>query len=337
MRLSILDQSPIRKGGTPQEALRASIELAQAAERLGYTRYWVAEHHNSPTLAGSAPELLVALIAEHTSRIRVGSGGVMLTHYSPLKVAELFRWLETLHPGRIDMGLGRAPGTDQQTARALKHGPGALPLEAYPQQVADLLGYLTNSLPMDHRYRGVQASPVAHTVPVPWLLGSSGDSAEVAAELGTAFSFAHFISPDGGQRVVERYRQRFRPSPWLDEPLVNIGVSALCAESAEEARRLGMSRHLMRLRWMQDAADGVPTVEEALSTSYTADELDYLRFQQRLGLEGDPEAVREAIEDIATSYGVDEVMVVTITHHYADRLRSYELLAAVCGLVSDAG
>ena len=177
---------------------------------------------------------------------------------------------------------------------------------------------------------------MAHTVPVPWLLGSSGDSAEVAAELGTAFSFAHFISPDGGQRVVDRYRQRFRPSPWLDQPLVNIGVSALCADTAEEARRLGMSRHLMRLRWTQDAADGVPSPEEALSTTYTAAELDYIRFQQRLGLEGEPQEVREGLVSLAASYGVDEVMVVTITHDYADRLRSYELLAAACGLVSDA-
>jgi len=332
MRLSVLDQSPIRQGGGAQEALRASIELAQAADRLGYTRYWVAEHHNTRTMAGSAPELLIPLLAEHTSRIRIGSGGVMLTHYSPLKVAELFRWLEALHPGRIDMGLGRAPGSDQQTARALKHGPGALPLEAYPQQVADLLGYLTNSLPMSHPFRGVEATPIARSMPVPWLLGSSGDSAEVAAELGTAFSFAHFINPDGGQRIVERYRQRFQPSPWLSEPLVNIGVSALCANTAEEARRLGLSRHLMRLRWLKGAADGVPSVEEALSTSYTEPELDYIRFQQRLGLEGEPEAVRDAIIELAASYGVDEVMVVTITHHYADRLRSYELLAAACGL-----
>jgi luciferase family oxidoreductase group 1 len=328
MRLSILDQSPIRAGGTTREAVLATIELAQAAERLGYTRYWVAEHHNSSTLASASPEILIGQIAAVTSSIRVGSGGVMLTHYAALKVAETFRMLETLHPGRIDMGLGRAPGSDGLTAAALRHGPGALPLEAYPDQVADTIGYLMGDLPEGHPFTGVRASPRGPGMPEPWLLGSSWDSAEFARQLGLGFSFAHFISPDGGPKVVADYRAGFQPSPWLREPKVSVGVSAIVAETDEEAHRIGMSRHLMRLRRQQGRSSaGVPSIEEALSTEFTEPELDYIRYQQSLALEGSPERVRDGLLELAALYEADELIVVTVTHDYHDRLRSYELLA----------
>ncbi len=337
MQLSILDQSPIRAGGTAREAVLATIELAKAADRLGYTRYWLAEHHNSSTLASASPEILIAQIAAVTSRIRVGSGGVMLTHYAALKVAETFRMLETLHPGRIDLGLGRAPGSDGLTAAALRNGPGALPLEAYPQQVADTVGYLVGDLPEGHPFSAVRASPRGPGVPETWLLGSSWDSAHFAAELGLAFSFAQFISPDGGPRVVADYRKRFKPSPWLSEPRVTVGVSALVAETDEEAHRIGMSRHLMRLRRQQGrSSPGVPTIEDALNTAYSEPELDYIRYQQSLSLEGSPERVREGLLAIAAEYETDELIVVTITHDYADRLRSYELLAQAFDLPVDA-
>ncbi|MEZ4502376.1 MAG: LLM class flavin-dependent oxidoreductase [Dehalococcoidia bacterium] len=334
LKLGILDQSPIRKGGTPREALLATLELAQAADRFGYERYWLAEHHNSGTLASASPELLIGPIAASTSRIRVGSGGVMLTHYSALKVAETFRMLETLYPGRIEMGLGRAPGSDQLTARALAHGPGALPLEAYPDQVMDVLSFMSNEVPDDHPFAGVRATPTGDAMPVPWLLGSAYDSARFAAELGLGFSFAQFISPDGGQRVVREYREQFQPSPFLDKPLVSIGVHALCADTDEEAHRLGMSRHLMRLRRAQGrrSEGGVPSPEEALAVEFNEPELDYIRYQQSLALEGGPERVREGLLAIADEYEVDDVIVLTITHDYAARLRSYELIAEALGL-----
>jgi luciferase family oxidoreductase group 1 len=336
LRLGIVDQSPIRAGGTAREALLATIELAKAADRLGYSRYWVAEHHNSTTLASATPEVLIPLLASNTSRIHVGSGGVMLTHYSALKVAEQFRMLETLFPGRIDMGLGRAPGSDGRTNQALALGPGALPLEAYPRQVADVVAYMTNTIPATHPFHGIRATPASEGMPIPWLLGSAYDSARFAAEQGLAFSFAHFISPDGGQRVVQEYRDAFRPSALLAEPLVNVGVAALCADTDEEAHRIGMSRHLMRLRRAEGRQSiGVPTIEEALSADFTEPERDYIAYQQSLAVEGSPERVRAGLQAIAADYGVDELLVVTITHDYADRLRSYELLAQAFELTRD--
>jgi luciferase family oxidoreductase group 1 len=333
LRLGILDQSPIRKGGTAREALLATIELAQAADRLGYTRYWVAEHHNSRTLASASPELLIPPIAASTSRIRVGSGGVMLTHYSALKVAETFRMLEALYPGRIEMGLGRAPGSDRITAAALAHGPGALPLEAYPDQVIDVLRFMTGEMPEDHPFAAVRATPAGEAVPAPWLLGSAYDSARFAAELGLGFSFAHFISPDGGQRVVKEYRERFQPSPFLAEPRVSIGIAALCADTDEDAHRIGMSRHLMRLRRTQGRSEGgVPSPEEALATEFSEPELEYIRYQQSLALEGGPERVAAGLSALADEYETDDLIIVTITHDYRDRLRSYELIAREFGL-----
>ncbi|MGE0227888.1 MAG: LLM class flavin-dependent oxidoreductase [Dehalococcoidia bacterium] len=336
-RVGILDQSPIRRGGSPREALEATLELAEAADRLGYARYWVAEHHNTPTLASASPELLIPLIASRTERIRVGSGGVMLTHYSSLKVAETFRMLETLFPGRIDMGLGRAPGSDRRTAAALQHGPGALPLEAYPEQVRDVLRYMRDEVPEGHPFHGIRAVPVGPSMPVPWLLGSAYDSARFAAEQGLPFSFAHFISPAGGPKVVEAYREQFRPSAVCAEPLVNVGVAALCAETDADAHRIGLSRHLMRLRREQGRAEGgVPSIEEALRTEFTEPEIDYIRYQQSLTFEGNPVRVAEGLRELAGEYGVDEVLVVTITHDYRDRLRSYELLAEAMDLRGNA-
>ncbi len=333
LRLSVLDQSPIRAGGTPREALLATIELARAADRLGFTRYWLAEHHNSRTLASASPEVLIPMVASVTQRIRVGSGGVMLTHYSALKVAEQFRMLETLFPGRIDLGLGRAPGSDGITANALRHGPGALPLDAYPLQVADVLAYMGDEIPEGHRFRGVRAIPTGDSMPAPWLLGSAYDSAQFAAQAGVGFAFAQFISPDGGQQIVRAYRDQFRPSASLAEPRVIVATPALCAETDEEAHRIGLSRHLMRLRRAEGRPSvGIPTIEEALNTTFTEPELDYIRYQQSLTVEGSPERVRQGLLDLAAEYEVAEIMVVTITHDYAHRMRSYELLSEAFGL-----
>ena len=207
MILGVLDQSPIRSGASPADAIQETLVLAEHADRLGYSRYWLAEHHSSGGLAGTAPEVLIGQVAARTSRIRVGSGGVMLSHYSPLKVAESFRVLEALFPGRIDLGIGRAPGSDQRTARALRYGPGGVPLEHFPQQLADLIGFLHDELPAGHPFQGVRAMPAGPTAPPLWILGSSGDGAALAAHFGTAFSFAHFINAVGGVEATQAYRE----------------------------------------------------------------------------------------------------------------------------------
>jgi luciferase family oxidoreductase group 1 len=230
--LGVLDQSPIRKGGTPREAVLATIELARAVEGFGYSRYWLAEHHNSRTLASASPEILIPPVAAATERIRVGSGGVMLTHYAALKVAEQFRMLETLYPGRIDLGLGRAPGSDRLTAAALHHGPGALPLEAYPQQVTDVLRYMTGEVPGDHPFHGIRATPAGPSMPEPWLLGSAYDSAHYAAELGL------------GLRLRAVHQSRRRPAGRARLPRA-LPALALPRGAACHPRRL---RHLRRDR-----------------------------------------------------------------------------------------
>src|SRR6202453_3899874 len=249
MRLSVLDQSPIRKGGTPADAVAETIALAKACEALGYHRYWLAEHHNTNSFAGSCPEILIARVAAETKSIRVGSGGVMLSHYSPLKVAEQFRMLETLTPGRIDLGLGRAPGTDQRTSQALQAGPQGWSIDAFPSQVHLLRQFLDDAsgghpLPEDHPYRGIHANPRGVGRPEMWLLGSGVHSAVYAAELGLPFSHAHFISPEGSEEACETYQHRFNPSAWCEKQTISMGVAALTAATEEDARLLAASRNL---------------------------------------------------------------------------------------------
>ena len=331
--LSVLDQSPIRRGGTPRQALLESMELAEAADRLGYHRYWIAEHHNSSGLASASPEILIAGIAARTQNIRVGSGGVMLTHYSALKVAEQFRMLEALHPGRIDLGVGRAPGSDTRTMHALSHGPGKLPLEAYPDQLMDLYGWLSGDMPPGHPFGDVRAMPAGDTMPELWVLGSSGTSAIYASELGFGFCFAHFIQQDGGEAAVQNYRDRFEPSPAWPRPAASIAVSATVAETDEEAEYLSWSRwgwRLMGQRGMR--GDGIPSPEEAMAFEYTAPERDYLEFAKSRSIYGSPARVADRLAQLGEAFGVDELIVVTITHDFRARVRSYELLADAFGV-----
>jgi luciferase family oxidoreductase group 1 len=329
LTLSVLDQSPIRAGGTPAQAIAESIELAMAADRLGFHRYWLAEHHASDGLAGTAPEILIPRIAQETRHLRVGSGGVMLSHYSSLKVAETFRVLEALYPGRIDLGIGRAPGSDQRTAMALQHGPGALGIEHFPQQIADLLGYLGGGLPADHPFYGVKAQPEGPTAPQVWLLGSSDQSAAYAAHFGTAFSFAHFINDRGGPEVMDAYRRHFRPTSPGSSPRGSIGVFVLCADTEAAARRLASSRDLWRLRLDHGVLGPIPSVDEAISYPYTERDLARIAFHRRRQVVGAPERVRAELEELAGRYGVDEVVAVSICHEFRARVRSYELLAEV--------
>jgi luciferase family oxidoreductase group 1 len=336
VKLSVLDQSPVPTGVRPEDALRNTIDLARATERFGYTRYWLAEHHNTRGLAGPAPEVMVATVAAATERIRVGSGGVMLPHYSSLKVAEQFRVLEALHPGRIDLGIGRAPGGDPMSAAALR-----IPTpegDRFPNQVQDLIGFLEDRLDPRHPFARVRATPEpSDGVPPVWLLGSSDYSAAVAAVLGTGFSFAHFINPAGGEQVVAEYRASFRPSPSFPRPAASVGVNVMCAETTEEAIRLASSVRLWRRRLRRGDPGPVPTIEEAVAElGDRARELP--RDDERRLAIGNPDEVRVQLEELAERYGVDELVVLTICHDHAARVRSYELLAEAFDLgVSQAG
>jgi luciferase family oxidoreductase group 1 len=336
MKLSVLDQSPVRSDGSASEAVAETIQLAKACESWGYHRYWLAEHHNTGSFAGSCPEILIARVAAETKAIRVGSGGVMLTHYSPLKVAEQFRMLEILSPGRIDLGLGRAPGSDQRTARALQAGPQAWDIDAFPSQVYLLRQFLDDAagepLPDEHPYRGIHATPMGPTRPEMWLLGSGIHSAVFAGELGIPFSHAHFISAEGSEEACETYRKRFKPSAWCQTPRLSMGVAALAAETEEEARRLSASRNLWVVRLLTGRPIAFPPPEEALGYPFTEQEKALLENIEARSTVGTPEFVRKKLTAIAERHGAEELVVVTITYDAASRLKSYELLAQEFGL-----
>ena len=327
LALGVLDQSPISAGATATEALQQTLELARTADRLGYARYWVAEHHNTTGLAGPAPEVLVASIAATTESIRVGSGGVMLPHYSALKVAETFRLLEALHPGRIDLGIGRAAGGDQLTSAMLRR-PAAQ--EDFPEQMQALIGFLSDANPRA-RVRAIP-QPDDGGAPELWLLGSSDYSALCAAHFGAAFSFAHFINPELGPSVAKAYRERFVASRRLGAPRLGVGVSVLCADSEAEARRLAQSIALWRLRLERGDPGPVPSVEEAESYPYSDAERERTAHAARRLIVGAPEQVRSQLLDLASFYGADELTLLTLCHDPAARRRSYELVAEAFAL-----
>jgi luciferase family oxidoreductase group 1 len=335
LRLSVLDQSPIRKGGTAAQAVAESLELAQLCDRLGYLRYWVAEHHSSEALAGSAPEVLIARIAGLTQRLRVGSGGVMLPHYSAYKVAEQFRMLETLFPGRIDLGVGRAPGSDQRTMRILQEGKTNHSADQYPYQVRDLVSWLHDAVPATHPGHGVQAQPLGESAPDVWLLGSSDDSAALAAHFGLPFCFAHFINPEGGDGVTRAYRAHFKPSALYPLPMPMMAISVLCADTDEEADCLAKSREVWAMRLRTTGNPGpVPSVEEALEAAQEPRAQHWLASLRRRSVVGSPKKVRAGLEDHARNYEVDDIMMVTICFDFEARKRSYALLAKEFGLAS---
>jgi luciferase family oxidoreductase group 1 len=321
--LSVLDQSPISEGSTGADALRNSIDLARHTETLGYERYWVAEHHGTPMLASAAPEILIAEIAAATSRIRVGSGGVMLPHYSPLKVAEVFSMLAALHPGRVDLGIGRAPGTDPHTMFALQRDRRQVSPDDFPEQLAELLALLEGTLPPDHPFLRLTALPGGSERPEVWLLGSSPQSAIWAGELGLPYSFADFINPKGAE-IAQLYRDRFRPSARRETPWVAAAVSTICAETDEEAQRLASSARMAIAYLHAGRLIPVPTVEKALAFLATHD----LAPSGRRAVVGDPHGVRAGLDEVGREYGADELMLVTITYEHAVRRRSYELVAA---------
>jgi luciferase family oxidoreductase group 1 len=332
LRLGVVDQSPVRTGGTAADAVRETLELARRAERLGYTRYWLAEHHSTNSFAGSSPAVLIPAVAAATRDMRVGSGGVMLSHYSPLQVAENFRMLETLFPGRIDLGVGRAPGGDARTTLALQYGRGGVGIENFPRQVEDLIGWTTDGFEEGHPWRRVRAMPRAPTAPELWMLGSGGSSAFYAAQLGCGYSFAQFISGEDGAALVRQYQDRFQPSPRRSAPAASVGLGVICAETEAEAQRLAASLELWRRRIMRGQDRGIPSPDEALA------EMGASYVPPRLGedgarmIAGDPGQVRGELLRTAERYGVDELMIVTVTHDWAARVRSYELVAETMGL-----
>ncbi len=337
MRLSVLDQSPVSEGGTGADALRNTLDLARLADELGYHRYWVAEHHGGPMLASASPEALIGPIATVTGRIRVGSGGVMLPHYSPFKVAETFTVLAALFPGRIDLGIGRAAGTDPLTTFALQRDRRDAAPDDFPQQLPELLAYFDDSLPADHPFaRLAEILPGRPELPVPWLLGSSPQSAIWAAQLGLPYAFADFINP-GGAAIAAEYRRRFSAERDLAAPLTAVACWVLCADSDEEAARLASSSRMTLTLLRRGQLIPVPPPEKALE--FLASEGKPLNGQLagRRGIVGSPETVRAGVERIASEYGAEEVIVVTITHDHDARRRSYELLAEAMGLQRETG
>ncbi len=329
--LSVLDQSPIAEGMTATQALHNSLDLAARCDALGYHRYWVAEHHASVGLAGCAPEALIGPLALRTQRIRLGSGGIMLPHYSPFKVAETFSMLAALAPDRIDLGLGRAPGTDGRTSYALQRDRSRqMAVQDFPQQLAELLAYLGDGLPEDHPF-----APLKHSLPsgggqvVPWMLGSSTDSAAWAAEVGMPYCIADFINSDGVPQS-ELYRRAFRPSRWLDKPYLMVATWAIAAETRQRAEELATPARMMFAHLLQNKLIPVPSVETALAWA----EGKPVFSRNRRTVLGTGADVKEELDQVVRLYGADELMLVNIMPDHAARVRSYELVAEAWGLES---
>ncbi|MEV4971625.1 LLM class flavin-dependent oxidoreductase [Streptomyces scopuliridis] len=335
--LSVLDLVTVGSGSTATRSLRTSVALAKLAERRGYHRHWVAEHHSMPGVASSSPAVILAHLAAHTERIRLGSGGVMLPNHAPLVIAEQFGTVEALAPGRVDLGLGRAPGTDGATAAALRRSDrlneGA---DDFPQQLAELTRFLDDDFPDGHPYSRIHAVPGPIQGPVGrppiWLLGSSGFSARLAGVLGLPFAFAHHFSAQNTIPALDLYRESFRPSAALDAPYALIGVSALAADSEREARRQVMTGALSMVQLRTGRPGLVPSPEEAEAYRFSSMEQEFVDNWLVNIVHGTPDAVRDGLNDLQKRTGADELMITTHAHSGEERLRSYELIADAYGL-----
>ncbi|GAA4447117.1 LLM class flavin-dependent oxidoreductase [Phytohabitans houttuyneae] len=318
--LSVLDVAPVAASASSGDALRATTDLARAVERMGYHRFWVAEHHNMPAIASSAPAVLIAHLAAATSTMRIGSGGVMLPNHAPLVVAEQFGTLAALHPGRIDLGIGRAPGTDQATALALRRTVEGLSAEQFPQELAELINMFTGEQP-----RRIVATPGLGESPAVWLLGSSGFSAQLAGILGLPFAFAHHFSATNTIPAMALYRESFRPSRWLDEPYAMVAVATVCADTDERAQWLARPSALSFLRLRQGRPEALASPEEAAAYPYTDIERDFMAERWEGQAIGSPETVRGALEDLMAKTRADELMLTALVYDVEDRIRSFEL------------
>jgi luciferase family oxidoreductase group 1 len=327
--LSVLELAPVPAGSTATEALRHATDLAQHVDKLGYNRLWVAEHHNMPGIASSAPAVLIEHLASATQYIRVGSGGVMLPNHAPLVVAEQFGMLEALHPGRVDLGIGRAPGTDQLTASALRRSPDGLSADDFPRELSELMAFFNDSFPDGHPYQRIHAVPARGNVPAIWLLGSSGYSAQVAGWLGLPFAFAHHFSPANTLPALELYRSTFRPSEALAEPYGMVAVAAVCAASDDQARWLAAPSALSFLRLRAGKPGLMPTPEEAAEYPYTDQERAMIRARQADQVIGSPESVARGLRTLLERTRASELMLTTMLHGHEHRLTSYELIASL--------
>jgi luciferase family oxidoreductase group 1 len=327
--LSVLDVSPVSSGSNSAQALRNTLDLARLTDRLGYERYWLAEHHNLPIIASSAPEVMIGHVGNVTERIRIGAGGIMLPNHAPLKVAETFRVLEALHPGRVDLGIGRAPGTDPVTATALRRSQDGLKAEDFPQQFAELLAFSGDGFPENHPFRSVIAMPSDVGLPPIWLLGSSGYSARAAGEMGLGYAFASHFSPADPAPAMRAYRDSFEPSEDFEHPSAILAVAVICGETSEHAERLATSMELAWVRMRSGNPGPLPSPEEAMAYPYTPTERRLADTYRTMQVVGDPQTVRARLEELAEHTAADEVMVTTNVYDHAERLRSYELLAEV--------
>ena len=326
-RLSVLDLSPVPSGSSSRQALQNTLDLARLAEDLGYWRYWLAEHHNTPLIASSAPEVMIGHVADVTRRIRVGSGGVMLPNQAPLRVAESFRVLEALHPGRVDLGIGRAPGTNPITTLALRRSREAMGADDFPVRLEELLGFLDGEFPENHPFQRIRAMPDDVPMPEVWLLGTSDFSAQLAAMLGLRYAYAHHIVPESALTSLRIYRENFKPSAHLAAPETLFCMSVLCAETDQRAAELARPMELTLLRFRQGRMSRFPSVAEATGYPYTPEERQVIALSRQRFFAGSPARVREHITTLADRAGVSEIMITTMAHDHADRRRSYELLA----------
>jgi luciferase family oxidoreductase group 1 len=329
LALSVLDLSPVTTAVSGAQALHNSLDLARLADQLGYTRYWVAEHHNLPAIASSAPEIMIGQIAAVTGRIRVGAGGVMLPNHAPLMVAERFKVLEALFPGRIDLGLGRAPGTDPVTSYALRHRQGLNESEDddFLQRFQELLLFEQKGFPEGHPFRNVRAMPADVALPPIFLLGSSGYSAQLAAMVGMGFSFAHHFSDHDPVAVMRSYREQFRPSAAHATPYGILALAAVCADTDAEADRLAATIDLNFVRRAKGEYQPLASPDEALAYPYSPVDRERIRINRRRVIVGSAAAVKDRIASLVEATAANEVMITTMLHGHAARRRSYELLA----------
>ena len=332
--LSLLDLTPIPAGSSSRDALATSVQLARLADQLGYHRYWFAEHHNTARLASAAPEIMIEHIASQTERLRVGAGGVMLPNHSPLKIIETFRLLEALHPGRIDLGLGRAPGTDGITAFAMRRSREAMTADDYPEQLAELIAYDDGTFPADHPFREIKAIPADTRMPPLWILGSSPFSSELAANAGLAYAFAGHINGAGAISALRHYRANFVPSARCAAPRSLLAMAVTVGETEEHARQLNLINKLIILRLRANRPEMVsPTLDEALAYRFTPQEELLIQSMPLRALVGTAEQVHAELLAVAAEAQVDELMVTTLLPDPADRERMITHLAGAFGLV----
>jgi luciferase family oxidoreductase group 1 len=328
LRLSVLDQSPVRKGVTAEQAVKETIALAKYTDELGYTRFWVSEHHNTGALAGSTPEVLMAHLAGQTKQIRIGSGGVMMPNHSALKVAENFRMLEALFPGRIDLGMGRAPGTDRLTASVLNPS-NQFRQQDFIEQLYDLVNYFHDRGELGTPTAKIRAIPQVKTVPAMWLLSSSGESGLFAAHFGMGLSFAHFINPIGGAQAIAAYRAAFQPSEDMPQQQASVAIFVFCSEDEEKIQR---HQAMMDYRFNQfEKGAGIIPVgyEDIKDAVYSPGEQERIFYNRKRVITGTPAQMKVKLTRLAADYDVNEIIAVTITEDFEDRLTSYKLLAEV--------